>query len=64
MKPFRPLALVALIALLPSLFLAFADIQNFPFAGISMLIAVGVMLEFMKQIDSQLMMRNYEGFLN
>ena len=55
---------VALIALLPSLFLAFADIQNFPFAGISMLIAVGVMLEFMKQIDSQLMMRNYEGFLN
>jgi preprotein translocase subunit SecY len=55
---------VALIALLPSLFLAFADIQNFPFAGISMLIAVGVMLEFMKQVDSQLMMRNYEGFLN
>jgi preprotein translocase subunit SecY len=55
---------VALIALLPSLFLAFADIPNFPFAGISMLIAVGVMLEFMKQVDSQLMMRNYEGFLN
>jgi preprotein translocase subunit SecY len=55
---------VALIALMPSLFLAFADIPNFPFAGISMLIAVGVMLEFMKQIDSQLMMRNYEGFLN
>jgi len=55
---------VAAIALMPSLMLAFADIQNFPFAGISMLIAVGVMLEFMKQIDSQLMMRNYEGFLN
>jgi len=55
---------VAVIALMPSLFLAFADIQNFPFAGISMLIAVGVMLEFMKQVDSQLMMRNYEGFLN
>ena len=29
-----------------------------------MLIAVGVVLETMKQIDSQLMMRNYEGFLN
>ncbi len=55
---------VAAIALLPSLMLAFADINNFPFAGISMLIAVGVMLEFMKQVDSQLMMRNYEGFLN
>jgi preprotein translocase subunit SecY len=55
---------VAAIALMPSLMLAVADIQNFPFAGISMLIAVGVMLEFMKQVDSQLMMRNYEGFLN
>ena len=28
-----------------------------------MLIIVGVALETMKQIDSQLMMRNYEGFL-
>ena len=33
------------------------------FFGISILIAVGVALETMKQIDSQLMMRNYEGFL-
>ena len=37
--------------------------SNFPFAGTSILIAVGVALETMKQIDSQLMMRNYEGFL-
>jgi preprotein translocase subunit SecY len=28
-----------------------------------LLIAVGVALETMRQIDSQLMMRNYEGFL-
>ena len=55
---------VAMIALLPSILLATADINNFPFGGISVLIAVGVMLEFMKQVDSQLMMRNYEGFLN
>jgi preprotein translocase subunit SecY len=54
---------IALIALLPSLLLAFADIQNFPFGGTTVLIAVGVALETMKQIDSQLMMRNYEGFL-
>jgi preprotein translocase subunit SecY len=54
---------IAFIALLPSLLLAFADVQNFPFAGTSILIAVGVALETMKQIDSQLMMRNYEGFL-
>jgi len=33
------------------------------FGGVSILIAAGVALETMKQIDSQLMMRNYEGFL-
>ncbi len=37
--------------------------QALAFFGISILIAVGVALETMKQIDSQLMMRNYEGFL-
>ncbi len=54
---------LAFIALLPSLFLAAWDITNYPFAGTTLLIAVGVALETMKQIDSQLMMRNYEGFL-
>jgi preprotein translocase subunit SecY len=54
---------IAFIALLPSILLALADVENFPFAGTSILIAVGVALETMKQIDSQLMMRNYEGFL-
>jgi preprotein translocase subunit SecY len=54
---------LALIALLPSIFLAFWNIQNYPFAGTSLLIAVGVCLETMKQVDSQLMLRNYEGFL-
>ncbi|MGH9123970.1 MAG: preprotein translocase subunit SecY [Acidimicrobiales bacterium] len=59
-----PGALVlAFIALLPSLFLAWWNITNYPFAGTTLLIAVGVALETMKQIDSQLMMRNYEGFL-
>ena len=37
--------------------------QDFPFGGTSVLIAVGVALETMKQIESQLMMRHYEGFL-
>jgi preprotein translocase subunit SecY len=54
---------ITAIALLPAVFLAVANIQNFPFAGTTVLIAVGVALETMKQIDSQLMMRNYEGFL-
>ncbi len=54
---------LAFIALLPSLFLAWWGISDYPFAGTTLLIAVGVALETMKQIDSQLMMRNYEGFL-
>jgi preprotein translocase subunit SecY len=54
---------VAIIALLPSIVLAIANEQAFPFGGTTVLIAVGVALETMKQIDSQLMMRNYEGFL-
>jgi preprotein translocase subunit SecY len=55
---------IAAIALVPSLVLTqFLDGQQVSFSGISILIAVGVALETMKQIDSQLMMRNYEGFL-
>jgi preprotein translocase subunit SecY len=44
--------------------LAYWKIQQFPFGGTSILIAVGVALETMKQIESQLMMRHYEGFLS
>jgi preprotein translocase subunit SecY len=54
---------LALVALLPSVLLAAWHIQTIPFFGTTLLIAVGVSLETMKQIDSQLMMRNYEGFL-
>jgi preprotein translocase subunit SecY len=54
---------LASIALLPSVFLAIWNIQNFPFGGTSILITVGVALETMKQVESQLMMRHYEGFL-
>jgi preprotein translocase subunit SecY len=59
---------LAVVALIPSFFLARAiggDGAGLAagFSGVSLLIAVGVALETMKQIDSQLMMRNYEGFL-
>ena len=54
---------LATIAVTPLLVFALWDISQFPFGGTSMLITVGVALETMKQIDSQLMMRNYEGFL-
>jgi len=54
---------LAIVALLPSIVLAFWVIQQFPFGGTSLLITVGVALETMKQLESQLLMRHYEGFL-
>jgi preprotein translocase subunit SecY len=54
---------LASVAVVPSLLMALWHINRFPFYGTTLLIAVGVALETMRQIDSQLMMRNYEGFL-
>jgi preprotein translocase subunit SecY len=54
---------LAAIALIPSVFLAVWQITAFPFGGTTILITVGVALETMKQLESQLMMRHYEGFL-
>ena len=54
---------LAIVAVLPSLLMALWHLSGYPFYGTTLLIAVGVSLETMKQIDSQLMMRNYEGFL-
>ena len=54
---------LAAVALLPAVMLSLFHIQNYPFAGTTLLIAVVVALETMKQVDSQLMLRNYEGFL-
>ncbi len=54
---------LAAVALVPSLILAAWHITSIPFFGTTLLISVGVSLETNKQIDSQLTMRNYEGFL-
>ena len=54
---------LAAIALIPTIVLATWGSTQFPFGGTSVLIAVGVALETMKQIESQLLMRHYEGFL-
>jgi preprotein translocase subunit SecY len=56
---------LGVIAVLPNLFinLVGGNRQNFPFGGTAVLIIVGVGLETVKQIESQLMQRNYEGFL-
>ena len=55
---------LGLIALIPLIALgAVGADQNFPFGGTSILIMVGVGLETVKQIDSQLQQRHYEGLL-
>ncbi len=54
---------IMLIALVPSLLLLLFKISEFGFAGTSILIAVGVALETMRQIDSQMTTKNYAGFL-
>ncbi len=55
---------LGLIALVPLIALVLIDAnQNFPFGGTSILIMVGVALDTVKQIESQLQQRNYEGFL-
>jgi len=52
------------VALIPLVALVLVDAtQNFPFGGTSILIVVGVGLETVKQIESQLQQRTYEGFL-
>ncbi len=56
---------LATVALLPAIFFAFfLPVSQFPFGGTSLLITVGVALETMKQLESQLLMRHYEGFLS
>jgi len=55
---------LGLIALIPMLAIALLNAsQNFPFGGTTILIIVGVGLDTVKQIESQLQQRNYEGFL-
>ena len=55
------LGLIALIT--PIALVLVGANQNFPFGGTSILIMVGVALDTVKQIESQLQQRNYEGFL-
>jgi preprotein translocase subunit SecY len=55
---------LGIVALIPLIALSLvAANQNFAFGGTSVLIMVGVALDTVKQIESQLQQRNYEGFL-
>jgi preprotein translocase subunit SecY len=53
---------LALVAALPTLLINQTS-ANFFFGGTSILIVIGVALDTVKQLEAQLMMRNYEGFL-
>ena len=57
---------LAIVAIAPSLFIrygGFSQASAGALGGTSVLIAVGVALDTMRQMESQMMMRNYEGFL-
>jgi preprotein translocase subunit SecY len=53
---------LAAVAALPTILINQTS-ANFYFGGTSLLIVIGVALDTMKQLEAQLMMRNYEGFL-
>ncbi|MGH2849349.1 MAG: preprotein translocase subunit SecY [Solirubrobacteraceae bacterium] len=53
---------LAAVAALPAIVYARTG-ENFNFGGTSIIIVIGVALDTMKQLEAQLMMRNYEGFL-
>ncbi|MDD4801672.1 MAG: preprotein translocase subunit SecY [Syntrophomonas sp.] len=54
---------LALIAVLPNFVIALTGIQSLWFGGTALLILVGVALDTMKQIESHLLLRSYEGFV-
>lgn len=54
---------LALIAILPNIVIAITGIKSLWFGGTALLILVGVALDTMKQIESHLLLRSYEGFV-
>ncbi|RZT02735.1 preprotein translocase subunit SecY [Cuneatibacter caecimuris] len=55
---------LAVIAVIPIFFAGVFSIQQVSFGGTSIIIIVGVALETIKQVESQMLVRNYKGFLN
>lgn len=53
---------LAIIATIPTLIFSLTDL-NINFGGTSLLIVTGVALETMKQVEAQMLMRHYKGFL-
>jgi preprotein translocase subunit SecY len=55
---------LGLIAILPFIATQITDINALQLSATSLLIIVGVAIDTMRQLEAQLMMRNYEGFIN
>ena len=55
---------LAVIAIVPIIYGNIANLQDLSFGGTSIIIMVGVALETVKQLESQMMMRHYKGFLD
>ena len=53
----------SIVALFPAVFGKFAGVYELTIGGTSLMIVVGVALETVQQIESQMMMRHYKGFL-
>jgi preprotein translocase subunit SecY len=53
---------LGLIAILPNIIPSVTNVATIAFGGTSLLIVVSVAIETVKQIDAQLVMRDYEGF--
>ena len=54
---------LGIVALFPAVFGKFAGVYELTIGGTSLMIVVGVALETVQQIESQMMMRHYKGFL-
>jgi preprotein translocase subunit SecY len=54
---------LGLVAVIPFIVTILTDIRALQLPSISLLIMVGVALDTMRQLEAQLLMRNYEGFI-
>ena len=54
---------LGVVAIIPYFASEFTGVQGLQLTGVAMLIAVGVVLDTMRQLEAQLLMRRYEGFI-
>jgi preprotein translocase subunit SecY len=54
---------LGIVAIVPYLATSFVNVQSLTLSSTGLLIVVGVVLDTMRQLEAQLMMRNYEGFI-